>query len=209
MAATPVYSNGTWGSVVAVVHEGETITPETVGEVITEDRQTTFEKEGCLPVTVTNRVSFEAIKPWDVLEAAGLLPDLTPIPEPDEVKLVRLKAEKQAALDTAWKAAEATGVNVNGIYFGIAQGDVSLLTGAFVLAQTAVSLGAASADGPFTLIDVSGQSHSFTFAELTQTMLLYGNARATWSQTYAETKAAIDAASTVAQIEAIVVPSFE
>ena len=206
--ATPVYSNGTWGSVVAVVHNGETITPENPGQVITEDRQTTYEKEGCLPVTVTNRVSFESIKPWDVLEAAGLLPDLTPIPEPDEVKLTRLKTEKQAALDVAWKAAEATGVQVNDIYFGIAQGDVSLLTGAFVLAQTAVNLGAASADGPFTLIDVAGQSHSFTFAELTQTMLLYGNARAAWSQTYAETKAAIEAASTVAQIYAVTVPTF-
>jgi len=93
--ATPVYSNGTWGSVVAVVHNGETITRETPGEVITEDRQTTFEKEGCLPVTVTNRVSFEAVKPWDVLEAAGLLPDLASIPEPDDVREAREAAERR------------------------------------------------------------------------------------------------------------------
>jgi hypothetical protein len=93
--ATPVYSNGTWGSVVAVIYNGETITPETVGEVIYENREVTHTKDGCYPVTQTLTVAFQSIKPWDVLEAAGLLPDLMPIPEPEEVREAREAAERR------------------------------------------------------------------------------------------------------------------
>lgn len=96
MAATPVYSNGTWGEVVAVVYNGETITPETEGAVVYEDRETVYEKDGCLPATVINKVAFQAIKPWDMLEAADLLPDLTPIAEPDEVRQERERLERRA-----------------------------------------------------------------------------------------------------------------
>lgn len=205
MAATPVYSNGTWGEVVAVVYNGETIRPEDAGAVVTEERQTTYTKDGCLPVTITNRVSFESLKPWDVLEAADLLPDLTPIPEPDEVKLPRLKSEKKAALEAAWATRVAAGVSVGGVSYGITQGDVSLLTGAFVLAQTAVSTGAISADGPFTLIDISGVPHDYTMQALTVAMLTYGQARAELSREYAVLAATIEAASTEVEIQAITI----
>jgi hypothetical protein len=220
--ATPVYSNGTWGSVVGANLNG-VYAPRPVEGVLRTEEYTvenatielTCPEPGYDPLVLQlGNKTFSRQVPdvspiWAQWEASNLLPSLADVAEPDSVKLPRLKTEKQAALDAAWKAAEATGVQVNDIHFGIAQGDVSLLTGAFVLAQTAVNLGAASADGPFTLIDVSGQSHSFTFAELTQTMLLYGNARAAWSKDYADAKAAIEAASTVAQINAVTVPDFE
>lgn len=93
---TPIYSNGTWGDVVAVDKDGVIITPETEGAVIHEDRETVYEKDGCLPVTVINKVFFQAIKPWDVLEAQNLIPDLTPIPEPDEVRQEREARERRA-----------------------------------------------------------------------------------------------------------------
>ena len=205
MAATPVYSNGTWGEVVAVVYNGETITPETDGAVFYEERETVYEKDGCLPATVINKVAFQAIKPWDVLEADGLLPDLTAIPEPDEVKLARLKGEKAFALETVWAARVAAGVSVGGISYGITQGDVSLLTGAFVLAQTAVTTGAISADGPFTLIDISGVPHDYTMTTLTVAMLTYGQARSALSREYAVLAATIEAASTVAEVQAITI----
>ena len=220
--ATPVYSNGTWGSVVGANLNG-VYAPRPVEGVLRTEEYTvenatielTCPEPGYDPLVLQlGNKTFSRQVPdvspiWAQWEASNLLPSLADVAEPDSVKLPRLKTEKQAALDAAWKSAEATGVQVNDIHFGIAQGDVSLLTGAFVLAQTAVNLGAASADGPFTLIDVSGQSHSFTFAELTQTMLLYGNARAAWSKDYADAKAAIEAASTVAQINAVTVPDFE
>lgn len=203
--ATPIYSQGIWGEVVAVVYNGETITPETEGAVFYEERETVYEKDGCIPATVINKVAFQAIKPWDVLEASGLLPDLTPIQEPDEVKLPRLKAEKKAALEAAWATRVAAGVSVGGISYGITQGDVSLLTGAFVLAQTAVTTGAIAAEGPFTLIDISGVPHDYTMQALTVAMLTYGQARATLSREYAVLTATIEAASTVAEVQAITI----
>jgi hypothetical protein len=219
--ATPVYSNGTWGSVVGASLNG-VYAPRPVEGVMRPEEYTvqnatielTCPEPGYDPLVLqlgdkTFSRQVPDVSPiWAEWGANNLLPSLADVAEPDSVKLPRLKTEKQAALDVAWAAAEATGVSVNGIHFGITQGDVSLLTGAFVLAQTAVTIGTVSADGPFTLIDVSGQSHSFTFAELTQTMLLYGNARATWSQTYAQTKAAIEAATSIVLIGSVVIPSF-
>jgi len=93
---TPIYSRGIWGSVVAVEVDGVIVRPGDRGQAVREEVTHTFEKEGCLPETITLPIFFKSIPPWELLESAGLLPDLTPIPEPEELQLAR---EKQAALD--------------------------------------------------------------------------------------------------------------
>ncbi len=96
MLITRILSQGTWGEVVAVDVDGVVIRRTDRGQIIRKEVTHTFENEGCLPETITLPISFESIPPWQLLEEAGLLPDLTPIPEPEELQLAR---ERQAALD--------------------------------------------------------------------------------------------------------------
>ena len=134
---------------------------------------------------------------------------LADVPEPDADILARAKVAKIAALNTWWTAQEATGITPQGADFalGITPNDISLLNGAFSLAQTAVGAGVASADGPFTLIDTNGAPHQFTLAELTGTLLSWGQQRGQLSGTYALTKAAINAASTLEELNVVEMPS--
>lgn len=93
---TPIYSNEIWGEVIAADVDGVIVRPGDPGQKVEEVRQITLTRQGCRPLTITLPLAFEGIPPWELLEAAGLLPDLTPIPEPEELQLAR---EKQAALD--------------------------------------------------------------------------------------------------------------
>lgn len=92
----PIYSNEIWGEVIAADVDGVIVRPGDRGQKVEEVRQITLTREDCRPLTITLPLAFESIPPWELLESAGLLPDLTPIPEPEELQLAR---EKQAALD--------------------------------------------------------------------------------------------------------------
>lgn len=86
-----------------------------------------------------------------------------------------------------WFAAEiAKGfTSSTGITLGLGGSDVSLLTGNFVLAKEADSLGMALPP----VFDTSGTAHALTMEELTALMLEYGQHRAELSAEFARRKA--------------------
>lgn len=101
------------------------------------------------------------------------------------------RAAAVAAID-AWFAAQvAAGFTTpQGWKIGLSESDVTLLTGAFVLAKEADALGLP----PPPIVDTDGQQHSLTLQELTSLMLAYGQARAALSSEYAARIAAGGAA---------------
>jgi hypothetical protein len=81
---------------------------------------------------------------------------------------------------------------------GLDTTDVTLLTGAFMLAKEASALGI---NTPVSIVDTGGTIHSLTLQEMTQLMLQYGQARASLSEQYAIQKAAILNSSTPDDID--------
>lgn len=112
--------------------------------------------------------------------------------------IVSINAEKKAQIDrdTALANLEFWFRNViadgfttpGGWKLGLTEADVTLLTGQFVLAKEAA---AADLDLP-PVVDMAGVPHQLaSIEELTELMLLYGQARAALSAEYASRKAAI------------------
>ena len=197
---TPNYSNVTWGSVISVTHEGQTALRPT-GATKTETAMryniplTVPAPEGFADKTwALTSMAFERtvddIDPlWQEWLDAGLITDdlLADLPEPQEQIDARAKAEREADAD-AWYAQQvATGVQVPGtdFYLGISGDDVALLTGLLTFAQTAVAVGAASDQGPFTISDKAHNTHDYTLEQLTTLLLGYATARAAISAEYA------------------------
>jgi len=196
----PNYSNTTWGTVVSVTYDGKTaVRPSGKTKTITKtwnvgSHTFTDPDDDRFSVTLdlgqrTAEITVPDIDPlwtqWvdEGLITADLLADL---PEPIELIQAREKQTREAAAD-AWYAQQvATGVQVPGtdFYLGIAGDDVALLTGLLTFAQTAVAVGAASADGPFTITDKARNNHNYTLEQLTQVLLGYATARAAISAEY-------------------------
>jgi hypothetical protein len=112
--------------------------------------------------------------------------------------IITINPERKAVVDRrialaaadAWFAGEiAKGYETeDGWTLGLAESDVTLLTGQFVLAKEA-----AAADLPLPpVIDTAGVAHQLTMPELTALMLGYGAHRAALSTEYAARKAAIE-----------------
>jgi hypothetical protein len=189
--ATPVRSNGAWGNVIAVVYNGETITPETPGAYIQEDRQTTYEKEGCYPETITNRVTFNAIRPWEVLEAAGLLPDLTPIPEP----LESVKQRAYAEVDFWWDNKARQGIDVgNGVILRADSNDAT---------QLRIYLSELSPSDTPMFSDINGIPHFVPIESVTALAEIYKNEFTARRTMWAIAKTQIQSAQDTAAIETI------
>lgn len=105
----------------------------------------------------------------------------------DPVKKQQIDRRKALAAIDAWFA-EQTAAGFETAYgwkLGLTEGDVTLLTGAFVLAKEAASL---SLPLP-AIVDAGGTPHSLTMAEMTALMLAYGQHRAGLSAEYAERRA--------------------
>lgn len=103
-------------------------------------------------------------------------------------RVAEIDRQKAFADIDAWFAAQlAAGYVVPGRNFrlGLRQEDVTLLTGAFVLAKEAAGLGM---DVP-PIIDLDGAPHALSIEELTAVMLGYGQYRAALSGEYAARKA--------------------
>lgn len=71
---------------------------------------------------------------------------------------------------------------------GLTDVDITLLTGAFVLAKQADEMGLALP----SIIDTNGVPHTLTLSEITELMLLYGNYRASLSSEYAIKKSSFN-----------------
>jgi len=101
----------------------------------------------------------------------------------EEKKLEIQKSVWKVAADKWYDSKLSEGfVSQGGIKLGLTQGDVSLLTGNFVLAKEAAAMGLAVPP----IVDMTGTVRSLTMEELTGLMLEYGQARAIISTIYAD-----------------------
>ena len=108
--------------------------------------------------------------------------------DPTVKQAIDLRASKDAIDQWFAQQVEAGYVVPDGGYrLGLRQEDVSLLTGAFVLAKEASALGI----DPPPLVDADGQVHPLTMEALTLVMLGYGQYRAALSSEYAARLAAV------------------
>lgn len=109
----------------------------------------------------------------------------------DPLRKSQIDNQKMVVDLDAWFAAQLdAGYVVPGFNFrlGLRQEDVTLLTGAFVLAkETAALLGSVP-----PVIDMDGVPHELTLEQFTTIMLGYGQHRATLFADYAARKAALD-----------------
>ena len=115
--------------------------------------------------------------------------------------LKKLKLEKLKQLDLAWTETVKAGWTTQAGYkLGIDIQDITLLTGAFILAKEANSIGLTD---PSYIVDTEGNSHGLSLPEFTQLMLQYGQARATLSNSYASLKKSINESTTLEELNAI------
>jgi hypothetical protein len=114
---------------------------------------------------------------------------------------MRAKNDKLREIDAAWQATVATGwATPYGWKLGIAAQDVTLLTGAFILAKEAAAMGLPDT---VAIIDTDGATHSLALTELTQLMLMYGQARSEFSGIDAARREAVKTATSVEAVQAI------
>jgi hypothetical protein len=115
--------------------------------------------------------------------------------------LDKAKAEKLNLVESEWSAALSSGWQTPaGWKLGIDTTDVTLLTGAFMLAKESVSMGI---DNPITIVDLDGESHTLNLQDLTVLMLQYGEARALLSYQYATRRKNIKSATSIEELESL------
>lgn len=111
------------------------------------------------------------------------------------------KFNKLEELEQSWKTSILNGWETpEGWKLGLDTQDVTLLTGAFILAKEAADAGITNST---SIIDTAGEPHQLTIQELTSLMLQYGSARATLSADYANKKHAIHNATSISELESI------
>lgn len=116
----------------------------------------------------------------------------------DLAKILKIKD-----LDMWWKSQISRGFETSyGWKLGLAIEDVTLLTGAFLLAKEASNLGL-SQDA--MIMDIEGVSHIISLEDLTSLMLQYGYYRSQLSLQYSNKKIAIENSATMQEIEEIII----
>ena len=112
-----------------------------------------------------------------------------PLIQIDQTKKAEIDRRLAVEAADAWYAEQvAAGFQTAfGWRLGIAESDVTLLTGAFVLAKEAAAMGL----GLPPIVDMDGVPHSLTMEQMTAVMLAYGQHRANVSGEYAARKAAV------------------
>ena len=109
-----------------------------------------------------------------------------------------LRAQKIEELDNNWQKVLKNGWETPyGWSLGIDISDITLLTGAFMLAKEASNMGFSDT---VSIIDKNGDSHSLNLQDLTTLMLQYGQFRALASSNYASKKELIKNASTIQEL---------
>jgi len=115
--------------------------------------------------------------------------------------LHKAKLEKLEQVDTAWKSTMINGwVTPYGWKLGTDNQDVTLLTGAFILAKEANNMGLSTTG---TVIDMDGKSHELSLQDLTILMLQYGQFRSQLSSQDALKRELINNASTIEELNNI------
>lgn len=120
----------------------------------------------------------------------------------DQWPLERIKFLKLETLDTEWNNIISNGwTTPYGWKLGLDIQDVSLLMGVFILAKETHSSGLNS---PIFIVDTNGISHEIAFADLTNLLMQYGQARSLLSQNYSNKKTLIEQASSIAELDNII-----
>lgn len=113
------------------------------------------------------------------------------------------KLAKISILDLKWNSLIKEGyVTPYSWKLGLSTSDVSLLTGAFLLAKEAYAL---ALSPQASIIDMNGVSHSISIEDFTSLMIQYGQYRTNLSIWYANIKNQIEQASTIEEIDNIII----
>lgn len=115
--------------------------------------------------------------------------------------LIVVKQEKLKQIDAEWVTLEQTGWDSGqGFNLGIASSDVALLVGVFSLAKEAAAMGL-----PIPSIIAMNNSvvNFLTMDEMTLLLLRYGAARSQMSEDFAAKRRAVEAATTIEEVESI------
>jgi hypothetical protein len=117
--------------------------------------------------------------------------------------LEQAKLLKIAELDLSWSKKLKNGwVTPLGWKLGITTEDVTLLSGAFILAKEAAEMGITDLAN---IIDSNGVSHSIMFSEFVELMLEYGQYRTSISLWYSEKLSNIKSATSINQVNNIII----
>lgn len=119
------------------------------------------------------------------------------------VELGLARSIRKAIIDAAYEADRADGITVGQITLGGTKADQAEFTAQAVLLREAQELGLITGDTEQTVADVSGAILTMTTTQLRTLLVGYGSVlKAMWTQKKAKL-AAIDAAQTKAEIDAI------
>lgn len=123
------------------------------------------------------------------------------IPDTEPDALSQAKARKLQEIDSQWTALEKTGWDSGqGFNLGIASSDVALLVGVFSLAKEAAAMGLPIP----SIIAMNNSVVNFsTIDEMTLLLLRYGAARSQMSEDFAAKRRAVEAATTIEEVESI------
>jgi hypothetical protein len=115
--------------------------------------------------------------------------------------LSKAKLEKLEQVDISWKIAMSKGwTTPYGWKLGTDTQDVTLLTGAFILAKEANNMGLSTTG---TVIDMDGKSHELSLQDMTMLMLQYGQFRSQLSSQDALKRELINNAISIEDLEQI------
>ena len=124
------------------------------------------------------------------------------IPNAEPDALSQAKGRKLQEINNQWIALEKTGWDSSqGFNLGITSSDVALLVGVYTLAKEAAALG-------FPIPSIIAKDNSSiqfaTIEEMTTLMLQYGGARSEMSFNFALKRKAVEAATTIEEVNAII-----
>ena len=116
-----------------------------------------------------------------------------------------LKNNAIQRLENDWANTVSSGWTTSfGWKLGLDIQDVTLLTGAFMLAKEAAAMGISS---PISIVDTDGVAHYLSLEEMTTLMLQYGQARALMSAQYATSRTAILDSNTLEDLDQVLNPT--
>jgi hypothetical protein len=116
--------------------------------------------------------------------------------------LHKAKLEKLEQVDISWKTTMSNGwTTPYGWKLGTDNQDVTLLTGAFILAKEANNMGLSTTG---TIIDMDGKSHELSLQDMTTLMLQYGQFRSQISSQDALKRELINNAISIEELEQII-----
>jgi hypothetical protein len=116
--------------------------------------------------------------------------------------LYKAKLEKLEQVDLSWKTTMSNGwTTPYGWKLGTDNQDVTLLTGAFILAKEANNMGLSTTG---TIIDMDGKSHELSLQDMTILMLQYGQFRSQLSSQDAFKRELVNNAISIEDLEQII-----